>query len=456
MKARELNDKAIDAFNKQQFKDAEIHFKKAIALEPKYAEAYANLGALYAKFKKYDEAIKLYEHSIKLKPSYAGAYTNLGNALNKIKRYEEAVFYHKAAISLDPKAPNHYSNCASAYKNLGRFDQAKKLYLKAIELNPKHVNAHFDLATLYLQTGLYKQGWEHYEWRFKKEEMAGHVRKYRKIFEAPRYTLEAPKGTKVLVHVEQGYGDTLMVARYLYELKASGAYVILYLRKGLRELFETFKCVDEIYLREETEPSGIDFETQLPFMSLPYLFDPKLKNVAKNYPYIKVRKKYGLKSKKIKIGIVWGASNTGESYTNKVFDLRHFRLLSNDNRFILYSLQMGKDAEDLKRYNMKNVEDLSEKIDNFLTTAQMINDLDLVITSDTSVAHLAGAMGKEVWIVLQKVADWRWGVCGEKSIWYPSAKLFFQHSVGDFNSAFRQVYQALQEKYNVSIKGIDE
>ena len=450
MTATDYNNKAIDAYNCHQYKDAELLFKKAIEQNPQYAEAYANLGALYAKFKEYEKAIKLYETCIKIKPSYAGAYTNLGNALNKTYKHEEAVFFHKAAIALDDKAPNHFANCASSYKNLGRFDKAKKLYEHTLTLDKNHINAHFDLATVLLQTGEYARGWEHYEWRFLKEEMAFHIKRYKAIFDTPRYKGEMLKNKeRVLVHSEQGFGDTLMMVRYLYELKRRGATVVLFVREGLEELLGSLSCVDEVHTRDEKLPA---FSLQIPFMSLAFALDAKLERLTQVYPYIKLKEHYPLKNKKIKVGIVWGASNTGESYKNKVFDVRHFAMLAKHEAFALYSLQLGEDAEAIKRHGLEeHITDLSPHIDNFYTTAKIINALDLIITSDTSVAHLAGAMGKKVWVVLQRVADWRWGINECQSRWYPSAKLIRQNSLGDFNSAFREVYTEIEREFNIKV-----
>ena len=449
MKAIDYNNQAIKAYNSKRYKDAEIAFKKAIELDPNYGEAYANLGALYAKFKEYDKAIELYQACIKVKPTYAGAYTNLGNALNKTGRHEEAVYFHKTAISLDDKSANHFSNCASAYKNLGRFKEAKEYYLKALQLEPTHINAHFDLATVLLQTKESVLGWHEYEWRFNKDEMQGHLHNYKAIFEAPRYRGELLTGERVLVHAEQGYGDTLMMARYLKFLKQKGASVILYLRDGLRELFETMECVDEVYTRTDVIPA---FDMQIAFMSLAFELDKTLSQLTDNYPYFDIKGDYLLESEKIKIGIVWGASNTGESYKDKVFDLRHFTKMTKHKELQLYSLQLGEDSADISKFGLENdIIDLSKQIDNFKTTAEIINSLDLVITSDTSVAHLAGAMGKKVWIVLQKVPDWRWGVGECQSSWYPSARLFHQYSLGDFNSAFREVYKALENEYSIKV-----
>ncbi|MBN2816261.1 MAG: tetratricopeptide repeat protein [Campylobacterales bacterium] len=450
MSASEYNEKAVKAYNKGLYKDAELLFKKAIQLNSKYAEAYANLGALYAKFKMYDKAIKLYLASIKLKPSYAGAYTNLGNALNKTARHEEAIYFHKAAITLDSRSANHFANCASAYKNLGRFDKAKALYEQALRVEPKHVNAHFDLATVLLQSGDFERGWGEYEWRFAKDEMRLHIKKYETIFSAKAYRGEdIAKGTRVLVHSEQGFGDTIMSARYLYELKRRGAVVVLFVREGLEKLFEAMECVDEVHSREKKIPK---FTLQIPFMSLPFALDRDAKALIQEYPYIKIKEKRTLKSKKIKVGIVWGASNSGESYKNKVFDLRHLSALAKSEHFALYSLQMGEDSADIQKYKLTEyIEDLSGEIKDFHDTAKIINELDLIISSDTSVAHLGGAMGKKVWLVLQRVADWRWGINECYSRWYPSVRLFRQHSLGDFNSAFRELYSELEREFKVKV-----
>ncbi len=446
MNARDYNDKAINSYNKQQYKDAQQAFIQAIKLDPKYAEAYANLGALYAKFKEYKKAIKLYKECIKLKPSYSGAYTNLGNALNKTYYHEEAIYFHKIAIELDSKSANHFANCASAYKNLGRFDKAISLYKKAISIDTDHIDAHFDLATIYLQTGEYEKGWSEYEWRFKKDEMLGHIQKHKTIFSKEQYKGQSLQGQKVLVHSEQGFGDTLMMARYLKELHKRGATIALYLRDGLVELFETLIYVDAVYVRDQRVP---EFDFQVSFMSLAYILDPTLTKLTKNYPYFDIDEKFELENNedRFKIGIVWGASKTGESYKNKVFSLEHFKQMAKNKKIQLYSLQLGDDKDDILNYSLQNnIIDLSKDIDNFYTTAKIINSLDLVITSDTSVAHLAGAMGANVWILLQKVPDWRWGVSEFMSSWYPSARLFHQYSLRDFNSVFRQVYKELNAK----------
>ena len=444
----DLLDQGVRFYNSHQYNESVAAFKQSLALNKNCSKCWSNLGASLSKLEQYSEAIECYKKAIHLSPDYAGTYTNLGNALNKLGEYEQAIYFHLKAIRLDDKSANHYANCGSVYKNLGRFDKAELMYRKALSIEPEHVNAHFDLATILLQTGEYTEGFKEYEWRFKKEQMLGHIKKYQDIFTRPSYKGQTLSGESVLVHAEQGFGDALMVARYLFELKNRGAKVIVYIREGLEMLFENMACVDEVISRKNKAPKT-DF--QLAMMSLPLVCDKNLEKLNEHYPYFEIKKKSKLvSSKKLRIGIVWGASNTGESYKNKVFDLRHFSLMAKDKRIELYSLQLGEDAKDIQKYNLQeDIIDLSNKITDFQSTAEIINSLDLVITSDTSVAHLAGAMGANVWVLLQKVPDWRWGVNEVQSSWYPSATLFKQYSLGDWNSVFKQVYKEIEKEFNM-------
>ena len=442
MTNNEYNNKAVLAYKQQRYKDAEIFFTKAIELDPSYAEAYSNLGAIHSKFKNYKKAIELYKKAIELKPSYAGAYTNLGNALNKSYEYEEAVHYHNIAIKLAPNESNHYSNIASAYKNLGRFNRAISFYKKAIELNPNNINAHFDLSTVLLQVGEFKEGFEEYEWRMKKEQMGFHLKKYEKIYKIQEYNNQDLRGKKILIHSEQGFGDSLMVARYVKIIKDKGANVTLYLRDGLGKLFETLECSDQIV--ERCDDLILDFDYQISFMSLMRVCDPYLEKISEFYPYLKAQNSTLPKlktSKKLKVALVWGASNTGESYDKKVLKLRGFKDVLELKDIEFYSLQVGEDSKQLKEF--PQVIDLSVYIKDFSDTAHFINELDLVISADTSVAHLSGAMGANTWVLLQKVPDWRWGVDGSSSIWYKSVKLFRQHSDGYWDSVYKDIKKEL-------------
>ena len=465
--AIKLNPKYTKAINnlgvlfyeiKEYEKSANI-FQIVLNVDPTYYEAYSNMGAALNKAKKYKEAIKALETAIQKNPKHAGAYTNLGNVYNKIYDYKQAVKMHEKSIKLDPKGYNAYSNVGTSYKNLGQMNNAIKSYKKAIELKPDFVNAHFDLATVYLALKDFKNGFKEYESRFQKDEMKGHILKYKNIFSKPRFNgTQDIKDKKLLIHTEQGFGDSIMFAKFVDIIKEKyNCYVILQCRDELKSLFEnSFKNIDEFYSRDKDETPEFDYQYSM--LSLPYLLGVQsVKDIPKTNPYLTPFEVDELKikkdKKKIDVGICWSASVTGDSYDGKVFDIEYLRPLIENDKFNVYSLQVGIENEDIKKANLQNkVIDLTSKLTDFNKTAYLMSQLDFVISSDTSVAHLAGAINKEVIVPLQKIPDWRWENKGDKSYWYPSAKLFRQKTQRVWDSVFQSIYAKINKKYKVKIK----
>jgi len=465
--AIKLNPKYTKAINnlgvlfyeiKEYEKSANI-FQIVLNVDPTYYEAYSNMGAALNKAKKYKEAIKALETAIQKNPKHAGAYTNLGNVYNKIYDYKQAIKMHEKSIKLDPKGYNAYSNVGTSYKNLGQMNNAIKSYKKAIELKPDFVNAHFDLATVYLALKDFKNGFKEYESRFQKDEMKGHILKYKNIFSKPRFNgTQDIKDKKLLIHTEQGFGDSIMFAKFVDIIKEKyNCYVILQCRDELRSLFEnSFKNIDEFYSRDKDKTPEFDYQYSM--LSLPYLLGVQsVKDIPKTNPYLAPFEVDELKikkdKKKIDVGICWSASVTGDSYDGKVFDIEYLRPLIENDKFNVYSLQVGVENEDIKKANLQNkVIDLTSKLTDFNKTAYLMSQLDFVISSDTSVAHLAGAINKEVIVPLQKIPDWRWENKGDKSYWYPSAKLFRQKTQRVWDSVFQSIYAKINKKYKVKIK----
>jgi tetratricopeptide (TPR) repeat protein len=465
--AIKLNPKYTKAINnlgvlfyeiKEYEKSADI-FQIVLNVDPTYYEAYSNMGAALNKAKKYKEAIKALETAIQKNPKHSGAYTNLGNVYNKIYDYKQAVKMHEKSIKLDPKGYNAYSNVGTSYKNLGQMNNAIKSYKKSIELKPDFVNAHFDLATVYLALKDFKNGFKEYESRFQKDEMKGHILKYKNIFSKPRFNgTQDIKDKKLLIHTEQGFGDSIMFAKFVDIIKEKyNCYVILQCRDELRSLFEnSFKNIDEFYSRDKDETPEFDYQYSM--LSLPYLLGVQsVKDIPKTNPYLAPFEVDELKikkdKKKIDVGICWSASVTGDSYDGKVFDIEYLRPLIENDKFNVYSLQVGVENEDIKKANLQNkVIDLTSKLTDFNKTAYLMSQLDFVISSDTSVAHLAGAINKEVIVPLQKIPDWRWENKGDKSYWYPSAKLFRQKTQRVWDSVFQSIYAKINKKYKVKIK----
>ena len=454
--AKAINNIGVVLYKQKRYKESAQIFEIALQADPNYTEVYSNKGAAYNKAKDYDKAIESLETAIKKMPNHSGAYTNLGNVYNKIHDYKTAAKMHEKSIELDPKGENAYSNLGTSYKYLGFSAKSIDSYKKAIELNPNFVNAHFDLATMYLTNEDFKNGWKEYEWRFKKEEMIPHIVKHKDIFSKPLFTgIEDIKDKTLLLHSEQGYGDSIQFIRFLPQIKEKfGCKIAVKCREGLKELFQTMKEIDVIVDRSEETP---EFDYQLSIMSMPFVLDMKtINDLPKQMPYLKSVPDKSLEIKKekgkINIGICWSASVTGESYEGKVFDLKFFEPLINNPKINIYSLQVGDGSEDIKKLGFEDkIIDLTDKLTDFSKTAYLIDNLDLVISSDTSVAHLAGALNRPVWIPLQKVPDWRWTNKGETTKWYPSAKLFRQKTARVWEGVFQSLNAKLSKQYKIKI-----
>lgn len=455
--AKAVNNIGVILYKQKKYQEAIDIFKIALKIDPTYYELFSNIGACYNKLKKYDEAIESLNIAIEKQPSSAGAYTNLGNVYNKIYDYKQAAKLHEKSIELEPKGSNAYSNVGTSYKYLGQVKKSIDSYKKAIELDPNFVNAHFDLSTMYLAKGDYKNGWDEYEWRFKKEEMIPHIIKNKDIFSKPMFTgKEDLKEKTILLHSEQGFGDSIQFIRFLPEFKKKFPCKIAV--KCRDELKELFKCIDEIdVLTHRNEPTP-KFDYHLPIMSIPKLLEMKTnQDLPKQNPYLFAQKdkEFQIESKKghLNIGICWSASVTGESYDGKVFDLKYFEPLINSDKITIYTLQVGPENEDIKKFGFEDhIVDLTDKLTDFSKTASLMKELDLVISSDTSVAHLAGALAVPVWIPLQKIPDWRWQNKGETSPWYPSAKLFRQKTARQWESVFQSIYAKIFSIYRIKIK----
>ena len=454
--AKAINNIGVVLYKQKKYDQATQIFEIALQTDPNYNEVYSNKGAAYNKAKNYDKAIESLEMAIKKMPNHGGAYTNLGNVYNKLNDYKTAAKMHEKSIELEPNGSNAYGNVGTSYKYLGLSDKAINSYKKAIELDPNFVNAHFDLATMYLASEDFKNGWKEYEWRFRKEEMIPHIIKHKDIFSKSLFTgIEDIKGKTLLLHSEQGFGDSIQFIRFLPQLKEKfQCKIAVKCREGLKELFETIDEIDVLVDRSEETPA---FDYQLSIMSMPFILDMKSTNeLPKKIPYLKAifDKELEIKKEKdkINIGICWSASTTGESYEGKVFDLKFFEPLMNNPKISLYSLQVGEGNEDIKKLGYEDkIIDLTHKLTNFSKTASLINELDLVISSDTAVAHLSGALNKPVWIPLQKIPDWRWTNKGETTKWYPSAKLFRQKTAKVWESVFQSINAKLSKQYKIKI-----
>ena len=445
------NNIGVILYKQRRYIPATEMFKMSLSIDDKFISTYVNLGAAYNKAKLYKEGEKVLLKAIELDDNASGAYANLGNIYNKMKKHDSARIHHEMALMLDDGSSSNHANIGITYKNLTMLEEAKDSLEKAITIDPDFVNAHFDLATTYLLMGDYERGFAEYEWRFKKEEMRSLFFDLSDVLQKPRFALDLEIDDKtLLLYSEQGFGDIIQFVRFAEVLKQMHPILKLKIqvRSELKTLLEAMDCFEEVLVRGEEVG---EFDYQLAVMSLPYLLKTTLNSLLPK-TYIKAKGEVALEvdEEKLNIGIVWGASSSGESYEDKVFSLEFFKPLMDDKKIQLYSLQVAGDSKQIKELGLgeEEIVNLEDKLTDFRQTALMIEKLDLVITSDTSVAHLAGAMGKEAYVVLQKNADWRWGQEDEKTAWYPSLKLCRQDIKGDWDSAFSKVYKLIQERTN--------
>jgi hypothetical protein len=307
------------------------------------------------------------------------------------------------------------------------------------------VNAHFDLSTALLSIGEFGEGFREYEWRFYKDEMKGFIATHKEIFSKPMLSKNTYAYKKrVLIHSEQGFGDSIMFARFIPKIKDTfGCKIIFKARDELVELFDGCLEIDEIVARSAAMP---EFDYHLPIMSAAFVLGVQTQEEFVSAPYLETKERFFLeqKSKKKRVGVCWSASVTGDSYEEKVFELDSFRPLVESGEYELYSLQVGAASEDIKKYGFSDsIVDLSKELESFAKTAALVCELDFVITCDTSVAHLCGALGVKTYTILQRVPDWRWGVEGESSYMYGSMSLIREERIKDWDSAFTQLYRLL-------------
>ncbi len=459
--AKAYNNIAVLLHKQRRFSQGTAVLELALEYVGDDTQTLSNLGAFYNKTKRYEDARKVLERALKIDPNLTGAYVNLGNVYNKLNQHMDALACHVKALEMDPQSATNHANLAITYKHLERYEDAIAHFHKALEIEPEFVNAHFDLATTYLLLEDYKNGFREYEWRFYKEQMQSLLDQHKYLFEKPKFQLDLPtEGKTLLLYSEQGYGDILQFIRFAEPLKQLYPKLKLKVscRSALKSLFQTLPFIDEVVSREE---GAGEFDYHYAIMSLPYLLEIERDDIPVS-PYISLQKEEGIVPQmhpfKYNIGVVWGASNTGEGYHEKCFSPKNFAPLMHHEDIALYSLQVGEDVAKLTEEGISEEEivDLSERLVDFKATATLINALDLVITSDTSVAHLAGAMGKEVWILLPKKADWRWGLEESSSLWYPSARLFRQQRPGAWREVFEAVVSALEERYAIEIRRAED
>ena len=427
----ELSDEAIESFN------------RALELRPDFAEALTNLGVALQVVGRLAEADTVLTRAVALKPDLAAAHTNLGMLRGTQDRVDEAIACYRHAISLQIDAMEAHQNLCAVLLMHGQVDDAIEAGRRAIEISPNHHASRFNLSTALLTAGEFAEGWEDYEAR------PSHKEAGRRLKHGPLWRLEAPRGSRVLVYSEQGLGDSIHFARYVRLVEARGDRVVLETRGPLRRLMSS---LGKATLIEPNEPVP-EVDYQISLVSLPRAFGTRLDTIPADVPYLRAnendvaRFRARFAGEKLSIGLVWRGNPNHKNDRNRSLDPTLLGPLFNVDGVRFVSLQkQPRDGDlDLLR-RLGPIEDPTSELKDFADTAALIEALDLVISVDTSVAHLAGALAKPVWILLPSSGDWRWLIDREDSPWYPTARLFRQASYRDWPSVIERVAAALREK----------
>ena len=422
---------------------AVVSYDKAIALKPDYAEAYSNRGNALQEQKHLDAAIVSYDKAITLKPDYDEAYSNRGNALKELKQFDAAIASYDKAVQLKPNFAEAHYNRGNALQELKQLVYAVASYDKAIALKPGYVEAIFNKSMLLLLVGDYCQGFKLYENRWEKED----ILPFKRYFSQPLWVGKESLSKKtILLHAEQGLGDTIQFCRYAQMVENLGTKVILEVQKPLVKLMKNLDGVSTLIAKGDPLP---EFDFHCPLLSLPLAFKTDLNSIpsAKSYLVAEPERisfwKDRLAVDGLKIGIGWQGSKGTKIDIGRSFELILFQKIASLPNVKLISLQKGCGSEQLenlpKGMEVINLGDELDAEGAFLDSAAVMMNLDLFITSDTALAHLAGALGITTWVVLKYLPDWRWMLDRKDSPWYPSMTLYRQQRMDDWTSVFDQM-----------------
>ncbi|HEX4142116.1 MAG TPA: tetratricopeptide repeat protein [Pirellulales bacterium] len=431
-----------------QLDKAAASYRQAIALRPNYAEAHNNLGSVLRELHQLDQAAASFEQAIALRPDLAEAHNNLGTSLAQRNQLDQATARYQQAIALRPDFAEAHNNLGMVLKDQGQLDQAAARYQLAISLRPDMGEAHLGLATCYLCQGDYERGWPALEGR-------RHIPGILPPTNLPRWNGQELAGRSLLLLAEQGLGDTIHFVRYARLLKQRGARVVLACQRALGWLLSSLPDLDELFFYGSAdELPHCDF--YLPLLSAPGALGTTAATIPHDVPYLAADPALadswrgelaGIEG--FKIGIAWQGSPDYRFDCFRSIPLSELAPLARVPGVRLLSLQKGFGSEQLTTVDFPVI-DLASRLDEaagpFMDTAAVIGGLDLVVSANTAIAHLAGALGAPVWVALQFSPDWRWLRDREETPWYPSMRLFRQGAVNRWDEVFERMAARVQAR----------
>ncbi|QWE08441.1 tetratricopeptide repeat protein [Polynucleobacter ibericus] len=426
-------------------------FRRAFKNAPKNALLASNIGNVYLEQKHFKKALEFYEKAILLDRTYAEAYSNKGNALQELNRYSEAIAVYEQAIQLDPMDVKAYVNKGNAYLEGGQLESAIQSYDDAIRLQPDHYLAYWHKSLALLLSGNLDDGFLLYESRWGKGEEFEFSGVRRGFTQTLWLGTESLQGKTILIYCEQGLGDALHFARYVELVAQLGAKVILEAPKSLADVFGGLSGVSQIITKGAEIP---EFDFYCPLMSLPLVFKTNLQSIPSKPTYFKADskkvekwlEKLGPKTRP-RIGITWSSASNFKNDAKRSMQLSEFLKALPEVGYDYICLQKEiKEGDKATLETHENIHFFGEDLQGFGDTAALIECVDLVISTCTSVPHLSASLGKETWVLLSFIPDWRWLLDREDSPWYPSVKLFRQDQLNDWDGVLARVKANLEER----------
>ncbi len=462
--------------------DAAAYFGHALALEPRYAEAYCNLGNVFNAQGRLDDAVICYQRALTLGPDRPDFHNELGNALRDQGKLAPARECCERALALNPDYPEAHYNLGNVFGDQGKLDDALACYERALALKPDYADAHTNLiitlrdqgrigdalacckralafhpdsadthfcdAYLRLLTGDFVAGWREYEWRWLTKDVTPHG------LTLPLWDGKDLRGRTILLHCEQGLGDNIQCVRFGRLVKEKGGTVLLSCPNSLARLFQGVAGIDGIFPDGRHLPG---YDVHAPLMSLPGLFQTVLDTIPADVPYLQsdparvaVWRDRLASYRGFGVGIVWRSGPAHEGYRTRSMTASQFAEFLNIPGLAVVSLQKDATAGEIE--TLANIAgsffDASPLLEDFSDTASAMANLDLVITVDTAACHLAGALAVPVWTLIPFAHDWRWLLQREDSPWYPTMRLFAQPKIGDWQSVLERVRDELALSVN--------
>lgn len=429
---------------------AEACYRNAIELAPGEGGAYYNLGTLLQSAGRLAEAIEVHNQAVTIDPSDAIKHYNLANALTDADRYDDALSQYREVLRLNPRFVDGWVNLGAAQMLSAKPDEAASSYRAALTFDPDAGDIHWNLALALIAGGEFAEGWEEYEWRWRNP----HFTSPQRVFASPLWDGGALDGQTLLLHAEQGFGDTILAARYAPLAAAQGARVVVECPKTLVRLFGTLTGVSQVVARGDDLPP---FDCHAPMMSLPHLFGTTLGTIPAHTPYLAVPD--GVAAPAVlaeasgrKVGLCWAGSATRRDDRRRSLAWETLAPLLDTRGASFFSLQVGDRALDLAKSAEARIADLAPKIvdlapqiGDFADTAACIASCDLVISVDTAVAHLAGALGKPVWVMQPFAPSHLYPYGRDDMPWYPTMRQFRCAAPGAWDDVVTRIGHALQQ-----------